>query len=58
MYIPASWGIALAVAGAMAIVIALAVAAHRGLIAAPERPLAQVAHLLGGGLAGFLALGF
>ncbi|MDP9467653.1 MAG: hypothetical protein M3P32_02775 [Chloroflexota bacterium] len=38
--------------------IGLAIAAHRGLIAAPERPLAQVAHLLGGGLAGFMALAF
>lgn len=58
MNIPPSWAIALAVAGSMAVVIALAVAAHRGLIAAPERPLAHVAHLLGGGLAGFLALAF
>lgn len=58
MYISPSWAIALAVAGAMGVVIALGIAAHRGLIAAPERPLAHVAHLLGGGLAGFLALAF
>lgn len=58
MYFSPSWAIALAVAGAMGVVIALGIAAHRGLIAAPERPLAHVAHLLGGGLAGFLALAF
>jgi hypothetical protein len=58
MYISPPWAIALAVAAAMGVVIALAAAAHRGLIAAPERQLAGVAHLLGGGLAGFLALAF
>lgn len=58
MYISPSWAIALAVAGAMAVVIALAVAAHRGLIAVPERPLLHAAYLLGGGVAGFVALAF
>lgn len=58
MHISPPWAIALAVAGAMGVVIALGVAAHRGLIAAPERPFSHVAHLLGGGLAGFLALAF
>lgn len=53
-----SWAIALSVAGAMGIVLLLAVAAHRGVVAAPERALAHVAYLLGGGVAGFLALAF
>ena len=53
-----SWAIALAVAGAMGVVLLLGFAAHRGLIAAPERALAHVAHLLGGGVAGFLAIAF
>lgn len=58
MSIPMSWAIALAVAGAMGVVLLLGIAAHRGVIAAPERVLAHVAHLLGGGVAGFLALAF
>jgi hypothetical protein len=58
MSIPMSWAIALAVAGAMGVVLLFGVAAHRGVIAAPERVLAHVAHLLGGGVAGFLALAF
>jgi hypothetical protein len=58
MSIPMSWAIALAVAGAMAVVLLLGVAAHRGLIAAPERALAHVAYLLGGGVAGFTSLAF
>lgn len=58
MHIPTSWAVALVVAGAMAVVVALAIAAHRGVVAAPERSLAHVAHLLGGGVAGFLALAF
>jgi hypothetical protein len=58
MSIPMSWAIALAVAGAMGVVLLLGFAAHRGLIAAPERALAHVAYLLGGGVAGFLALAF
>lgn len=53
-----SWAIALAVAGAMGVVLLLGVAARRGLIAAPERALAHVAYLLGGGVAGFTALAF
>jgi hypothetical protein len=58
MSIPIPWAIALAVAAAMGVVVALGIAAHRGLVAAPERVLAHVAHLLGGGLAGFTALAF
>jgi hypothetical protein len=58
MSIPMSWAIALSVAGAMGLVLLLAVAAHRGVIAAPERALVHVAYLLGGGVAGFLALTF
>jgi hypothetical protein len=58
MSIPMSWAIALAVAGAMGVVLLLGIAAHRGVIAAPERAVAHVAYLLGGGLAGFLALAF
>lgn len=58
MSIPLPWAIALAVAAAMGVVVMLGIAAHRGMIAAPERGLAHVAHLLGGGLAGFLALAF
>jgi hypothetical protein len=53
-----SWAIALAVAGAIGVVLLLGFAAHRGLIAAPERALVHVAYLLGGGVAGFLALAF
>lgn len=52
------WAIALAVAGALAVILALGIAAHRGAVAAPERGLAHVAHLLGGGLAGFMAIAF
>ena len=48
----------LAVTGAMGVVVVLGIAAHRGAVAAPERGLAHVAHLLGGGLAGFTALAF
>lgn len=58
MSIPMSWAVALAVAGAMGVVLLLGIAAHRGVIAAPERVLAHLAHLLGGGVAGFLALAF
>jgi hypothetical protein len=58
MSIPMSWAIALAVAGAMGVVLLLGVAARRGVIAAPERPLTHVAYLLGGGVAGFTALAF
>jgi uncharacterized membrane protein required for colicin V production len=58
MSIPMSWAVALAVAGAMGVVSLLGIAAHRGVIAAPERVLAHLAHLLGGGVAGFLALAF
>jgi len=57
MSIPVPWAIALAVAGAMGVVV-LGLAAQRGMIGAPEHVLAHVAHLLGGGLAGFLALAF
>ena len=42
----------------MGVVLLLAVAAHRGVIAAPERALVHLAYLLGGGVAGFLALAF
>jgi len=52
------WAIALAVAAAMAVVLLVAVAARRGMVAAPERALAHVAYLLGGGVAGFTALAF
>jgi hypothetical protein len=58
MSIPMSWAVALAVAGAMGVVSLLGIAAHRGVIAARERVLAHLAHLLGGGVAGFLALAF
>jgi hypothetical protein len=58
MNIPVPWAIALAVAGVMGVVLLLGLAARRGLIAAPERALAHVAYLLGGGVAGFLALAF
>ena len=53
-----SWAIALAAAAAMGIVLLLAVAARRGVVAAPERALVHLAYLLGGGVAGFLALAF
>jgi hypothetical protein len=58
MSIPMSWAIALVVAGAMGVVLLVGVAARRGVIAAPERALVHVAYLLGGGVAGFLALAF
>lgn len=58
MYITVPWAIALGVACVMAVVVGLGIAARRGVIAAPERGLAHVAHLLGGGLTGFLAIAF
>jgi hypothetical protein len=58
MSIPMSWAIALAVAAAMALVLLLAVSARRGIVKAPERALAHVAYLVGGGVAGFTALAF
>jgi hypothetical protein len=58
MSIPMSWAIALAVAGAMGVALLVGFAAHRGVIAAPERALVHVAYLLGGAVAGFLALAF
>jgi len=58
MSIPMPWAIALAVAAAMAVVLLVAVAARRGMVAVPERALAHVAYLLGGGVAGFTALAF
>jgi hypothetical protein len=58
MSIPMSWAIALAVAAAMGVALLLAVAARRGIVKAPEHALVHMAHLLGGGLAGFLAIAF
>ncbi len=58
MNIPVPWAIALAAAGAMGVVLLLGLAARRGIIAVPERALVHVAYLLGGGVAGFLALAF
>ncbi|MGH2456176.1 MAG: hypothetical protein ACRDHD_07955 [Candidatus Limnocylindria bacterium] len=58
MHIPVPWAIALAVAGATAVVVALGIATHRSAAAAPERVLAHLSHLLGGGLSGFTALAF
>jgi hypothetical protein len=58
MSISAPWAIALGVAGVMGVVLALGVAARCGLVAAPERGLAHVAYLLGGGLTGFTAIAF
>jgi hypothetical protein len=58
MSIPISWAIALAVAAAMSVVLLVGLAARRGIVAAPERALVQVAYLLGGGVAGFVALAF
>lgn len=58
MYIPVPWAISLGVAAAMGVVIALGIAARRGAVAAPERALAHVAYLLGGGLTGFMAIAF
>ena len=53
-----SWAIALAVAAAMGVALLLAVAARRGIVKAPEHALVHVAYLLGGGVAGFLAIAF
>ncbi len=53
-----SWAIALAVAGTMGVVLLVAFAARRGVIAAPERALVHVAYLLGGGVAAFLTIAF
>jgi hypothetical protein len=58
MSIPVSWAIALAVAGAMGVVLLLGVAARRGVIGVSERGLVHIAHVLGGGVAGFTALAF
>lgn len=52
------WAIALGVAGLIAVVIAVGVAARYGLVAAPERKLVHVANLLGGGLTGLTAIAF
>jgi hypothetical protein len=54
-----SWAIALAAAAATGAVVMLAIAADHDIIkVVPRRWLVAVAHLLGGGLAGFTALGF
>jgi hypothetical protein len=59
MSIPPSWAIALAAAAATGIVVMLAIAADHDVIeVVPRRWLVAVAHLLGGGVAGFTALGF
>lgn len=59
MSIPLSWAIALAVAAATGVVVMLAIAADHDIIeVVPRRWLVAVAHLLGGGVAGFTALGF
>jgi hypothetical protein len=42
----------------MGVVLLLVIAARRGIINAPERALVHVAYLLGGGVAGFLAIAF
>jgi hypothetical protein len=58
MYTSIPWASALGVACVMAVVVGLGIATRRGVIAGPERGLAHVAHLLGGGLTGFLAIAF
>ena len=58
MSIPMSWAIALAVAGAMGVALLLGVAARLGIVAVPQRALVHVAYVLGGAVAGFLALAF
>ncbi|HET6381073.1 MAG TPA: hypothetical protein VFH63_08620 [candidate division Zixibacteria bacterium] len=58
MHIPLPWAIALAAAAALGVVVLLGIGAHLGRVRAPERALANVAHLLGGGIVGFLALAF
>jgi hypothetical protein len=58
MSIPLPWAIALAAAGALCVIVVLGIAARRAAMAEAERALAHTAHLLGGGLAGFLALAF
>jgi len=56
VHVSLPWAIALAAAGALGAVIALGVATYAGAIAAPRALLVHVAHLLAGGLTGFLAL--
>jgi hypothetical protein len=56
--IPISWAAALTVAVAMALVLIFATATGRWLPGKPIPALGHVAHLLGGGVAGFTALAF
>jgi hypothetical protein len=58
VHVPLPWAIALATAAALLVVVLLGIGAHLGHLRAPERTLAHVAHLLGGGISGFLALAF
>lgn len=58
MHISVPWAIALVAAGLTAVLALVGIAAQRGLLATPKRPVAHAAHLLGGGLTGFLALAF
>jgi hypothetical protein len=58
MYVSVPWAIALCLAATLAVVVVLGIAARRGAVAAPERALAHIAHLLGGGLTGFLGIAF
>jgi hypothetical protein len=58
MSIPVAWAITLVLAGGMGLVLLLGLAGRRGIIAVPERALAYVAYLFGGGVAGFVALAF
>ena len=58
MNIPVAWATTLVLAGGMGVVLLLGLAARGGIIAVPERALAHVAYLFGGGVAGFVALAF
>ena len=58
MHIPLPWAVALVTAGALLVVVMLGIAVRGGHRAGPGRGLAHLAYLLGGGVAGFVALAF
>jgi hypothetical protein len=58
MHISLPWAVALLTAGILLVVVLLGLAVRVGRIRATARPLDQLAHMLGGGLIGFMALAF
>lgn len=56
MHLSLPWAGAIAAAALVATLLALGLTARRGAMANAERPLLSVAHLLAGGLAGFITI--